>query len=357
MINSILTFLFYAFSFIFMLGIIVLLHELGHFLVAKKFGIYCSEFSLGMGPLVYSKQKGETKYSIRLFPIGGFVAIAGDDDVENADEIPFERTLPGVKWWKQICVMLAGVLVNVILAWVVFVGVTFAQGKVTVTTNHYQINEVVKNSVASKSGFKSGDIITKVKFGNDSYNINEPSDLNKAMAFNPNEKGEFTVVRNSKTIVIKCTPAYDEKNQVTQLGVINKMKIKKINFIESIGYGTKSLIDNTSLVFESLNRIIHGQNLKQLSGPVGIFKMTGDVAKGGIFPWLTLLAILSINIGIFNLLPIPVLDGGRALMVLIEKITGRKINEKIVNFLMNIGMLLLFALLIFATFNDVGRLF
>lgn len=357
MFDNILNSLIYLISFIFMLGIIVLIHEAGHFVVAKHFKVYCPEFSIGMGPVLISKQIGETKYSLRLLPIGGFVAIAGEDDEEINVNVPKERTLNGLKTWKQISVMLAGVFMNFVLAFVVFLLIINIQGKVAVASKNLTISEVVADSPAAIAGLVPGDKIDRVTYANEKYKITNMDDFTKAINFNPKEEAKITIERDGKDKIISLKPKYDKKREGYVVGIAQKPTIKKVNFFESIPYAVDQVVDNTKLVFESLNRLIHGHNLDQLAGPVGIFKLTGKVAKAGLISWLTLLAVLSVNIGIFNLIPIPILDGGRVVIALIERLIGRQLNEKLVNTLMYIGMGALLLLLAFATFNDLTKMF
>lgn len=345
-------------AFVVILSVIVFIHELGHFITAKKFGVYCGEFSIGMGPLLWKKQGKETQYSVRALPIGGFVSMAGEADDTKADaDVPFERTINGITWWKKIIVMLAGIIMNLILAWVIFVAVTMSQGQVVVGTQPV-ISAIAENSAASTSGLKTGDKIIKLVFADGEVtNVKKSSDISTSINFHPKEKVVITVIRSGKQLKIAATPKYDPNSEAYLLGIMYQNKVKSIQWYEAFGYGTNKTIDNSTLIFESLNRLAHGKNLSQLSGPVGIFKITGKAANSGFTTFLTLLALLSLNIGIFNAIPIPILDGGRALITLIEKIVGRTINEKVMDSLMYIGVALLIFIMIFATYNDIQRIF
>lgn len=351
--------LLYIVSFIVMMSIIVIVHEWGHFFTARKFDVYCGEFSIGMGPLIWKKQGKETQYSLRALPIGGYVSMAGEvDDTKKDTEVPYERTIPGLIWWKKILVMLAGIFMNVVLAWVIFISVFAIQGYAVVQKDNYTIGGFTENSVAEAAGFKTGDVITKIVFANgEVFKIDNGDDLSTAIAFNPKEVATFTVKRDGETLQIKATPKYNKDTESYLLGVTSKVYTKKINAVQAIGYGTKELGDNAQLIFTSLGRILQGKNLNQLSGPVGIVKISGKAASNGFMTWLRLLAILSVNVGIFNLLPLPILDGGRALITLIERIFKRTLNERVMEVIMYIGVFALVILLAFATFNDIGRLF
>lgn len=345
-------------SFVFLLGIIVFVHELGHFLTAKRFGVYCGEFSIGMGPVLFKKTVGETQYSLRLLPIGGFVSMAGEeDDTKKDDSIPFERTINGIKTYQKIIVMLAGIVMNILLAWGLFIGLSVASGE-RVLPVPAAIASVSEGSIAQEAGFLAGDTIEKLTFEDgQTATIHSFNDLVIEINEHPGTT-IFTVDRDGKTIEIEATPEYNKKHNVYQIGIAAfPAEVEKISFLQSIGYGTKDMVDSSTALFQSLGKIFQGKNLDQLSGPVGIFQISAQAAESGLAVYLRLLAILSINIGIMNALPLPILDGGRAIIAIIEKIRGRKLNEQLMNTLMWGGVLALIGLMVFATFNDVIKLF
>ncbi|MDF9824403.1 regulator of sigma E protease [Breznakia sp. PF5-3] len=345
-------------SFVILLGIIVLIHELGHFITAKRFGVYCGEFSIGMGPVLFKKQIGETQYSLRLLPIGGFVSMAGEEDDTKKDEnIPFERTINGIKTYKKVIVMLAGIIMNIILAWVIFIGLSMASGE-RVLPAEAAVGDVVKDSIADEAGFQPGDKITKLTFENgDSVSVDTFSDVVTQINYNPGET-VFTIERDGKTLDLTATPEYNKQSKTYLVGIYGpKSKVEKISIGESFVYGTEDMVSSSTALFDSLGRIFQGKNLDQLSGPVGIFQVSAQAAESGLSVYLRLLAILSINIGVMNALPLPILDGGRVLITIIEKIRGRKLNEQLMNTLMWGGVLVLIALMVYATFNDVLKLF
>ncbi|MDQ0362929.1 RIP metalloprotease RseP [Breznakia pachnodae] len=344
--------------FIFLLGIIVLIHELGHFLTAKRFGVYCGEFSIGMGPVLFKKQVGETQYSLRLLPIGGFVSMAGEEDDTKKDEnIPFERTINGIKTYKKVIVMSAGIIMNILLAWVVFIGLNIASGERALPVGP-EFAQVQEGSIAEEAGFQDGDIIEKITF--ETGEVSKPetfNDIVTAINYNPGE-ATFTVNRDGESVDLTLTPLYDEQAEVYRIGVYAPAtEYEDISILEAVQYGTDDLVTNSTALFDSLGRIFQGKNLDQLSGPVGIFKISSQAAESGFTTYLRLLAILSINIGVMNALPLPILDGGRVLITIIEKIMGRKLNEKVMGILMWGGVLALVFLMVFATFNDVLKLF
>lgn len=190
--------------FVLILGAIVIVHEFGHLLAAKKFGVYCKEFSIGMGPLLWQKQKGETAWSIRALPIGGFVAMAGEDeesDEKDELDIPFERTLNGIKPWKQVIVMAAGAFMNVLLAWLIFIGITAYQGSVSVPPKPI-VASVVENSPAQKAGFHVGDEIIRLENKSKKETLT-PDSTREIMEFLHISRGiTYTVLRDGKQVTL-----------------------------------------------------------------------------------------------------------------------------------------------------------
>lgn len=345
--------------FILILSVIIIIHELGHLIAAKHFGVYCKEFSIGMGPMIYQKQINETAWSIRALPIGGYVAMAGEtleDDGEDEEDIPFERTINGIKPWKQIVVMAAGAIMNILLAWVIFVGITAYQGQIAIPGSPI-ITSFSENSPAEKAGFHVNDEIIKVQNGTHSETVDEFDDVVEFINYFQGET-TFTVLRDGKEVQIKMTPVLDESENIYKMGVYHdNYDVKKINLLEAIPYGTQKMVDSVATILDSLGKLVQGIGLKNLSGPVGIFKMTDQITQTGFLTTLAFVGLLSVNVGIFNLLPIPILDGGRIFITLIEMLIGRKLSERVQNVIMTIGLVAIVALMLFATWNDITRLF
>lgn len=343
--------------FIIILSVIIIIHELGHLMAAKRFGVYCKEFSIGMGPVLWQKQRGETAWSIRALPIGGFVAMAGEEGQDEDDDeldIPYERTINGIKPWKQIIVMAAGAIMNVLLAWVVFIGITAYQGAVAVPGKAIIAN-VQENSAADKGGMKAGDEIIRMKSGEHAETPEKFTDVVAFIQYYPGET-EFTVLRDGKEVNLTFTPTYVKDENKYILGVLQQNEIKKIGLLESIPYGTEKMVSAVETIFDSLGKLIQGIGLNNLSGPVGIFQITSQTTQEGIISTLALVGLLSVNVGIFNLLPIPILDGGRIFIILIETLIGRKLNEKVQTAIMMAGLFMIIGIMVFATWNDISRL-
>lgn len=355
-------------AFFFMLGVIIMIHEAGHFMAARAFGVYCHEFSFGFGPVLWQKQGKNTLFSIRAFPIGGYVSMAGETDYpeessENDEEsdfwlskVPENEKLNHKPIWQQIIVMIAGVAMNFLLALVLMVGIIQAQGAVSVPAEPI-IYEVLDNTPAAKAGLASGDRILKI-IASDGTTL-EPTTQNELSQFIQFNSGQSTleILRGDETFTTTIQPELDEESQSYLMGYTTQNQVRKVNFFEAIQEGIKRLKDTVVLVFESFGQLFKGKGVESLSGPVGIYKVTDRVVSYGLLPYLSLCAMISLNIGIFNLLPIPALDGGRVLILLLEGLFKRKVPVKIVEGIILVSFVALFGLMIFSTYNDIVRFF
>lgn len=350
--------------FFLILGVIVLIHELGHFLTAKLFGVYCAEFSIGMGPKLFSKKKGETEYQIRALPIGGYVAMAGEADQEDNEimkDVPYERTLKGIKTWKKCVIMLAGVFMNFVLALVLLIGI---YSFVEVQTNTSEIGSVVKNKGAALAGIEAGDVINKITINNEEHIIASFSDIQEVLDNENLQLDTDTVTmkvgltRNKHYLEKEVTAKYNNETKSYVMGIT--AATRQLTFAEAIRQGINQFIEYALLIFTTLGKLITDMThtVSQLSGPVGIYTVTAQVTQtGSISTLLSLTALLSTNIGMFNLLPIPGLDGSQVLFALIEKVIRREIPTRIKYALQMAGLILVFGLMIFVTVNDIGKFF
>ncbi len=350
--------------FFLILGAIVLIHELGHFLTAKLFGVYCAEFSIGMGPKLFSKKKGETEYQIRALPIGGYVAMAGEADQEDNEimkDVPYERTLKGIKTWKKCVIMLAGVFMNFVLALVLLIGI---YSFVEVQTNTSEIGSVVKDKGAALAGIEAGDVINKITINNEEHIIASFSDIQEVLDNENLQLDTDTVTmkvgltRNKHYLEKEVTAKYNNETKSYVMGIT--AATKQLTFAEAIRQGINQFIEYALLIFTTLGKLITDMThtVSQLSGPVGIYTVTAQVTQtGSISTLLSLTALLSTNIGMFNLLPIPGLDGSQVLFALIEKVIRREIPTRIKYALQMAGLILVFGLMIFVTVNDIGKFF
>lgn len=346
--------------FILILGIVVLIHEFGHFITAKSFGVYCSEFSIGMGPKLFSKKIGETEYEIRALPIGGFVSMAGEADNEIVEfkDVPFERTINGISCWKKVVVFLAGVFMNFILSIVILIGV---YSFIEVQDNTPVIGSVSDNGPAMMAGIEAGDRITKIAYDGEEYIIGSYDDIREVMGKIESDDKTVTVevelVRDSKTLTKQVNAQYSEESGMFILGVISGTR--QLSFFEAVNYAFDQFKTLSLLIFTTLGQLFTdtANTIGQLSGPAGIYSTTAQItATGSISQLLIFLALISTNVGIFNLLPIPGLDGCQVIFALVEKMIGRELPLKLRYALQLAGLALVFALLIYVTINDVSRI-
>lgn len=322
--------------------LVVMLHEFGHFTVAKLSGIKVNEFSIGMGPKLFQKQKGETSYSLRALPIGGYVAMEGEEESSHDP-----RSFNNAPILKRMAVVLAGAFMNFILAFLAF---TIIFSIVGYGSN--EIDTVIKDSPAEIAGLKAGDKIVEI----DKIKTKDIYDINSLIRDKKDEEINLKINRNGENLNINLKPRYSEENKMYLIGITSKLKH---SFFKSIELGAKRTGEMSLMFLKSLKMIFDGSfKMEYLSGPVGVVQMIGSESSKGFLNFLQILALISVNLGVFNLIPIPALDGGKFLFLLIEALRGKPINEKFEQGLSLIGISILFSLMIYVTiFNDIGRLF
>lgn len=338
--------------FILILGVTVTIHEFGHFIFAKKAGVYVYEFSIGMGPRIikWKRKNDETEYSIRLLPIGGFVQMAGEE-VEDDKTIPKNMKMYNKTFGQKLMIVLAGIIFNFLLAIILLFFLGLFNG---VPNNQSIVGHVDKSYPAYTAGLQEDDKILKMN-GKSANTIDE---LSLQLQVNLGKKVDLEVERNGKVQNIEIDPkkVKVDGEETYKYGFSMDSSVKH-GFFEAIGYAfikTFSLI--YQMVFVIFYLITGTIGFNSLAGPVGIFGVVGDAAHAGFASIVYLTAFISINVGFINLLPIPAFDGCRALFIIIEKIKGSPVNPKLENTIHAIGFFLLMALMILITYNDIIRL-
>lgn len=342
---------------IIILGVLILVHEFGHFIVAKKEGVFVEEFALGMGPQIFKwKRKNDpTTYSIRLLPIGGFCAMAGEVVEEKEKKLKKNQYMCNKKPYQKFLILVAGVTMNFMLALLIF----FLQGLIWGSSNQLSyVGMVTENSAVAKAGITEGDRIISIN----GVKTNTWDKIQVAIALKNDSKSYEFVVKKSDGSVNKyeVTPNYikDKKgNEVMVFGFGAGNTLNK-GFIASIKYSLikfYSVISSMTLIIVKLFSGALG--LKSLSGPVGMYTVVGESAKLGIQSLLYLTAYLSVNLGFINIIPLPAFDGGRILFVIIEKIKGSPVKAEVENWFHTIGFILLMILMVVITYQDILRLF
>lgn len=340
--------------FILSLGVIVLIHELGHLLVAKLFKVYCHEFAIGMGPKLWSKKIGETIYSLRAVPLGGYVLMAGEPNDEEfmPADLPKERRLVGIHPLKQIAVMLAGVAMNFILFIILTCIVVVNQGVATDNPS-LTIGSIAPNSVAEKADLQINDTIVAVRVDGREVEVN---DYQSFKNLEIKQVAVYIIERDQKLIEVTMMPQYDAASDRYLLGIGFFAVMQRVSVLDAVGVSFDFFAKNLVLIFTVLGNLFRGQGLENLTGPVGIFMVAGQVSQQGIYSILMFVAMLSLNVGVFNLLPIPALDGGRVILTLPE-LFGVKLNQKLKERLIVISFGLLLLLIFFIIFKDIVTFF
>lgn len=325
--------------------VLIVIHEFGHFIAAKAMGVRVNEFAVGFGPKLFSKQLGETKYSVNLIPLGGYCAMEGEDE-ESTDERAFCRKKP----WRRFIIVVAGAVFNLLLG-LVLVAVSLAPGDRFSTTI---VAEFAENAVSEASGLQVNDEI----IGVDGRRIFTTYDLSYAFTGISDGTVDIEVIRGGERLQLQnvqfATESYDGINYLSvDFWVYGREKTFKNYVSETL----KMTLSYGRVVWFSLIDLISGKfGLNAVSGPVGVTTAIGNAAKQGLTNVWPIMALITINLGIFNLLPIPALDGGRLLFILFEMIFRKPVPQKFEGIVHTVGFVLLFGFMILVTFKDILKL-
>ena len=338
--------LFTAIAAIIIFAVLIFVHEFGHFIAAKLLGVKVNEFAIGMGPKLWKKQKGETLYSVRAIPIGGFCAMEGEDE-ETDDERSFSNKKP----WKKLVILVAGAAMNILLGFILLVGICgasegFAEAK---------IDKISEDSAAEMSGLRVGDTIVRAN----GRKINIVEDFYWEIDNNPNTDGTLEMVVKNDGEKRKITVTPEDIDGKKTYGIL--LSVTENSFFKTIKNAYFKTAFYSRVIIDSLFNMIRGRiPLSQVSGPVGIVHEIGTAVEAaqstgieGIIRLIGLAVLLTVNLGVFNLLPLPALDGGRILFVLIEMIRRKPIpkeKEAVVHF---VGIVLLLGLSVIIAFKDI----
>ena len=415
-------------AFLFVFSVIVIIHEFGHYYFAKKAGILVREFAIGMGPKIFQVRKGETVYTLRLLPIGGYVRMAGHDEDEqeikpgmmitieldkenvvqklNFDEhliiensvpfqieeadlhrsmtlsgyfvnseekvnltvskqatiiesdgtevvvAPIERQFNSASLWNRIKTNAAGPMNNFILSIIIFIIVGFMQGGVP--SNDPVIGQVSDQSAAHEAGLQTSDKIISI----DGVDIHSWDDMTSIVRSSADKTLSVTIQRNGDTKNISITPKSVEGQNGSKIGQLGVTRTLDNSILSILGYGFTQTITVVVMVLSALGSIFtKGFNLNQLGGPVAIYSLTSQVAKNGLIDLLSFMGMISANLGVMNLLPIPALDGGKLVLNFIEGIRKKPLDPEKEGYLTIAGAIFLFALMLLVTWNDIMKLF
>ncbi|WP_314611209.1 RIP metalloprotease RseP [uncultured Granulicatella sp.] len=415
-------------AFLFVFSVIVIIHEFGHYYFAKKAGILVREFAIGMGPKIFQVRKGETVYTLRLLPIGGYVRMAGHDEDEqeikpgmmitieldkenivqklNFDEhliiensvpfqieeadlhrsmtlsgyfvhseekvnltvskqatiiesdgtevvvAPIERQFNSASLWNRIKTNAAGPMNNFILSIIIFIIVGFMQGGVP--SNDPVIGQVSDQSAAHEVGLQTSDKIISI----DGVDIHSWDEMTSIVRSSADKTLSMTIQRNGDTKNVSITPKSVEGQNGSKIGQLGVTRTLDNSILSILGYGFTQTITVVVMVLSALGSIFtKGFNLNQLGGPVAIYSLTSQVAKNGLIDLLSFMGMISANLGVMNLLPIPALDGGKLVLNFIEGIRKKPLDPEKEGYLTIAGAIFLFALMLLVTWNDIMKLF
>ena len=415
-------------AFLFVFSVIVIIHEFGHYYFAKKAGILVREFAIGMGPKIFQVRKGETVYTLRLLPIGGYVRMAGHDEDEqeikpgmmisieldkenivqklNFDEhliiensvpfqieeadlhrsmtlsgyfvnseekvnltvskqatiiesdgtevvvAPIERQFNSASLWNRIKTNAAGPMNNFILSIIIFIIVGFMQGGVP--SNDPAIGQVSDQAAAHEAGLQTSDKIISI----DGVVIHSWDEMTSIVRSSADKTLSMTIQRNGDTKNVSITPKSVEGQNGSKIGQLGVTRTLDNSILSILGYGFTQTITVVVMVLSALGSIFtKGFNLNQLGGPVAIYSLTSQVAKNGLIDLLSFMGMISANLGVMNLLPIPALDGGKLVLNFIEGIRKKPLDPEKEGYLTIAGAIFLFALMLLVTWNDIMKLF
>ncbi|MFO7892033.1 MAG: RIP metalloprotease RseP [bacterium] len=351
---------------IIILSILIFVHEFGHFLTAKLSGMRVERFSMGLPPRMIGKKIGETDYCLSWIPFGGYVKISGmvDEtlDKNSIQKKPEPREFRSKPWISRVLVISAGSLMNIIFAFILFIVLTLSIGVVDNYSSKPIVGNVMEGKPAAKAGIKSDDLIVSIE----GEKIETWDQLTDIIYASPGKELNITYERNEARHSVTITPVEEkivvnEQGDIETVGLIGierRVTMRSVGIFSAIGYGVRNTFYITRLIAVSLYKLITGQHsIKSLGGPIAISKMAGESARGGLTTFFGFMAMLSLNLGILNLLPIPVLDGGHLVYLIIEGIIGKEIPAKVKLVIQQVGMVLLLALMIFVIYNDLFRLF
>lgn len=327
-------------------GVLIFFHELGHFMVAKMVGIKVLEFSLGFGPKLISITSKETAYNLRVFPLGGFVRMAGmdPDEEEEEDDRGFNRK----SVFERISVIAAGPIMNFVLTIVLLAFIFTTHGLPELTT---VVQEAIEGRPAALAGIRAGDRIVEIN----NNRMETWDELKRTVAANPGHELEIIIERDQERIIYRVVPYRDDRGQ----GLIGIQPTqKKVGPLMAFVAGTKYTVYMCYQILDYLGKGITGQVALELGGPVIIVATINDAVRSTswLVNLLSLSAFLSVSLGLFNLFPIPALDGSRIVFLVLEKLRGRPVEPKKENFIHMIGFGLLIMLIVVITYNDILRL-
>ncbi|MGH7275008.1 MAG: RIP metalloprotease RseP [Nitrospiria bacterium] len=345
-------------SFVLVLGVLIFIHELGHFLVARKVGVKVLTFSIGFGPKLLKRTMGDTEYALSAFPLGGYVRLLGDDPKEVVDQAEVHRSFLNQSVSKKMAIVFAGPLFNMLLALIIFVAI-FMFGVQVLTA---EVGEVQEGSPAQQAGLLTGDVVVAI----DGQKVTQWENIRDLLQASGGREIAVVLNRGRETLELRVLPVEKEDKNIfgepqmswkIGIGPKGTFITKHYDPLSAVYLGTQKTWEITELTVVGIVKLIQGKlPAKTIGGPIMIAQLAGQQAAAGLLSVVIFIAILSINLGVINLLPIPILDGGHLVFFAIEGIMGRPISMRKREVAQQIGLFILISLMLFAIYNDVDRI-
>jgi len=343
---------------IILLGVLIFIHELGHFLAARMLGVGVERFSIGFGPKLWSVKRGDTEYVLALVPLGGYVKLLGEDPEEAVEGVDRERSFSHKPLWVRMTVVAAGPFFNLLFAVVVMTGV-YLWG---VPILKPVVGQVVAGSPAERAGLKAGDFIVSIE----GKKIESWGDLAAVVQKNPGKPLKVVVKREGEQVTLTVVPKpqeartiFGEKRIVGKVGIVaaGTYRIERANPFMALVRGVEYTVNMVYLTLVGIVKILQRVvPAKSVGGPILIVQMASKQVKSGLINLLTFMAFISINLGIINLFPIPILDGGHLLFFTIEGVRGKPVSTRTREVAQQVGLAIIIAIMVLAFYNDIGRL-
>ncbi len=333
----------------FTFGLVIFLHEFGHFFVCRRLGVRVEKFAFGMGPELFGiTDKKGTHFAVCVLPLGGYVKPAGEDIFEGTGK-PDEYF--SQSWERRVAIVMAGPVMNYILAFCVFTGLIFLKGEIKPSSKPI-IGDMLKNYPAAEAGLKVGDVIDSI----DGTKISTWKEMADLVHQDLGKTLRLTYNRADATATIEIIPKKDPQTGYGVIGIVPETITRKLGFFASAKAGAKQCWKITALTVKTLYTKIAKRERPDLAGPVGIMQMVSKAAHSGLDDLFFLIGLISVAIGFFNFLPVPLLDGGHAALYIWEGLSGKKLTQGLIETTNKVGIVFLVSLLVFATYNDILRL-
>ena len=345
-------------SFIIVLGVLIFFHEFGHFLIARIFGVGVEKFSLGFGPRLIGKKIGRTDYRISVIPLGGYVKMVGEEPDAEVSPQDLSISFTHKHVLKRMCIVAAGPVFNILLAVIIFFGIFWVSGAMILKPS---VGEVREGSPALAAGLKAGDLITAI----DGVAVSNWENMTEMIGASNGKTLEIAVRRADADKVFRITPELvpaknvfgeDIQRYIIGISASGDVYTRELNVFQALTESLKQTYTIVELMVIIIGKLITGDiSADTIGGPIMIAKMAGDQAKAGVSNLIFFIALISVNLAIINLVPIPILDGGHLLFFLIELIKGRPVNLKIREVAQQIGLFIILLLVILVFYNDIFR--